>query len=147
MATYTPYWFGNGLLNVHKGNIDMDGDTFKLSLHTSTYTPNQDTHDYRDDLTNELASGNGYTTGGVVLASLALTYDAATNQVRFDVADPSWTFTASKTWRWGVISKIRGGAASADELLAYLDPGADVTANGTYSIQIDPLGLLYVTAS
>ena len=147
MATYTPYWFGNGLLNVFKGNIDLDSDTFKLSLHTNTYTPNQDTHDYRDDLTNELASGNGYTTGGVALASLALTYDAATNQVRFDVADPSWTFTASKTWRWGVISKIRGGAASADELLAYLDPGGDVTASGAYTIQVDSLGLLYVTAS
>lgn len=147
MATYTPYWFGNGLLNLHKAKLDLSADTFKLSLHTNTFTPNQDTHDYRDDLTNELASGNGYTTGGVALTIASLTYDAATNQVRWDIADPSWTFTASKTWRWGVISKIRGGAASADELVAYLDPGVDVTASGAYSIQIDTLGLLYGTAS
>ena len=147
MATYTPYWFGNGLLNVLKGNIDMDSDTFKLSLHTSTYTPDQDAHDYRNDLTNEVANGNGYTTGGLALSSLALTYDSSTNQVRWDVADPSWTFTASTTWRWGVISKIRGGASSADELLAYLDPGANVTASGLYTIQIDTLGLLYGTVS
>ena len=68
MATYTPYWFGNGLLNLHKGNINLLSDTFKLSLHTGTFTPNQDTHDYRDDLTNELGSGNGYTTGGATLS-------------------------------------------------------------------------------
>ena len=146
MATYTPYWFGNGLLNVLKGNIDMDSDTFKLSLHTSTYTPDQDAHDYRNDLTNEVANGNGYTTGGLALSSLALTYDSSTNQVRWDVADPSWTFTASPTWRWGVISKIRGGASSADELLCWIDfGGAQTVTAGTFTIQFAATGVLKTT--
>jgi len=45
--------------------IDFDSDTIKATLHTSTYTPNRATHDYVDDLTNELATSGGYTAGGV----------------------------------------------------------------------------------
>lgn len=147
MATYTPYWFSKAVVNMAKAKIDLSADTLKLSLHTNAFTPLQTTHEFRSDLANEVASGNGYTTGGAALSSLAVSHDAPTKQMRWDIADPSWTFTASKTWRWGVISKIRGGAASADELLCYLDPGADVTASGLYTIQIDTSGLLYGTAS
>jgi hypothetical protein len=140
----TTKWFGLGMKNVTTGAIDLDTDTFKLLLTTATYTPNQDTHDFRDDVTNEVANGNGYTTGGVTLASVAVTYDSASQQVRFDVADPSWTFTASKTWRNGVVYKSRGGAASADELLAYLVWDADQSVSTPYTLQIDPAGLLYI---
>jgi hypothetical protein len=91
MATVTK-WYGNGLLNVGKGAIDLDSDTFKATLHTATYTPDQDADDFYNDATNELSTANGYTSGGVTLASVTLTYDAATNQVRWDFADPSWTF-------------------------------------------------------
>jgi hypothetical protein len=147
VATYTPYWFVNGLKHCLGGAVDLDTDTLKLSLHTSTYTPNQDTHDYFNDCTNELSTADGYNAGGVTLGSPALSVDAATNQCRLDFADLSWTLTASKTWRWAVLRKARGGASSADELVAYLDPGADVTASGVYTIQFDALGLLYVQAS
>jgi hypothetical protein len=47
-----------------RNNIDFDTDTFKAMLVTSSYTPNKDTHDKRDDVTNEVA-GTGYTAGGV----------------------------------------------------------------------------------
>jgi hypothetical protein len=137
-------WYGLGMKNVTTGAVDLDTDTFKLSLHTSTYTPNQDTHDFFDDATNEVAAGNGYTAGGVTLASVAVTYDSASQQVRFDAADPSWTFTASKTWRNGVVRKARGGAASADELLAYLVWDADQSVSTPYTLQLDPAGLLYI---
>jgi len=49
--------------------IDWGSDTIKVSLHTSSYTPSQTTHDYQSDLTNEVANGNGYATGGATLAS------------------------------------------------------------------------------
>ena len=147
MATYTPHWYGNGLLNVFKGNIDMDVDTFKVTLHGSGYTPLQDTDDYYNDATNELSTANGYTSGGATLTVASLTYDTATHQVRWDVSDPSWTFTGAQTWRYAVLRKARGGASSADELLAYLDPGASVTASGSYSITINAAGLLYGVVS
>ena len=42
----------------------LDGHTLKLSLHTSSYTPNLDTHEFYSDLTNELAATGNYATGG-----------------------------------------------------------------------------------
>jgi hypothetical protein len=111
-------------------------DTIKVTLHTSTYTPNQDTHDFADDLTNEVANGNGYTTGGVTLGTKTLTYDSASNTVRLDAADASWTFTASKTMRYAVIWKDTGSAATSP-LLGYVDFGADETSSGTFTLQWD----------
>jgi hypothetical protein len=140
----TPQWFGLGMKAVMAGSVDLDTDTFKLTLHTSTYSPNVDTHDFFDDATNELSTANGYTAGGVTLGTLALNYDATSHQVRWDFADPSWTFTGAVTWRYGVIRKARGGAASADELVCYLDWGSSQTVSSPYTLTIDANGLLYV---
>jgi hypothetical protein len=58
--------------------LDLDTDTLKMSLHTNSYTPAPLTHDYADDLTNEVSSsGTGYTTGGATLGSKTLTLTAA----------------------------------------------------------------------
>jgi hypothetical protein len=43
-------------------------DTITCSLHTNAHTPNFDTHDYFDDVNNEV-TGSGYTPGGQNLAS------------------------------------------------------------------------------
>lgn len=70
-------WFRNALVKVINKEADWDSDSIKTTLHTSTYTPNLDTHAYVSDLTNELAAGSGYSTGGVTLASATVTYTAA----------------------------------------------------------------------
>jgi hypothetical protein len=117
-------------------------------LTTSTYVPNQDTHDFRDDVTNELAAGGGYSAGGVTLSGVAVTYDSASNEVRWDFStDPSFAFSASKTWRNGVVYKSRGGASTADELVAYLVWDSDQTVSTTYTIQLDATGLAKITAA
>lgn len=140
-----PKIYGLGMKATVIGSIDWDTDTLKWTLHTSTYTPNQDTHDFYDDATNELATAVGYTSGGLTASGVAVTYDSASQQVRLDFTDPAWTFTgAGPTWRYMVLRKSRGGAASADELLAYVDWGASVTNTGSYSLVLDPTGLLYI---
>ncbi len=70
-------WYRNALVKTMNKEVDYDSDAIHLTLHTSTYTPNLNTHDYVDDLTNELAASGGYTTGGVQLASKTVTYTAA----------------------------------------------------------------------
>lgn len=142
----TVTWFGQGAVNLMKGNIDMDSDAFKASLHTSSYSPNIDTHDFFDDCTNELSTAAGYTAGGKALSGMAVSYDAASDQARWDLDDISWTVTgAGFTFRHCVIRKSRGGAASADELLCWIDMGADVAVSaGTYTLQIDAAGLLNI---
>lgn len=139
-----PKWYLQGMKAVMGGAVDIDTDTFKLTLHTATYSPNLDTDDFYNDATNELSTANGYTAGGVTLAGVGLTTDAASDQVRVDWTDPAWTFTGSQTWRYGVIRKARGGAASADELVALLEWDSNQTVSTPYTVVLDPAGLLYV---
>lgn len=138
-------WYGSGLLKLATGSIDLDTDTFKIMLTTSTYTPNQDTHDFRDDVTNEV-SGTGYTAGGATLAGVSVTYDAASNQVRVSWTDPTWP-SSSITARTAVIYKSRGGASTADELVAYCTEAADVTSTAaTFTVDL-PAPTLTITAA
>lgn len=132
-------WYGNGLLNMAKGNIDFDGDTFKVMLATSGYTPDQDAHDFRNDVTNEV-SGTGYNAGGETLAGVSVTYDSATNEMRILWNDQVWS-AATFTGRHAIIYKSRGGASSADELVAYLDNGSD------FSVSASTLTLDFTTST
>lgn len=125
------------------GAIDLDGDTFKMLLVTSTYSPNIDTHTKRSDVTNEV-TGTGYTTGGVTLASVAVTNDLTNNWTKFASSSPAWT-SATITARGAVIYKSRGGASSADELVAYLDFGSDQGVVGiTYTVTCPANGWFYL---
>jgi hypothetical protein len=147
----TAFWFGDALLGQFSSTsarrVDWDADTIKVSLHTSTYTPNQDTPNFYDDLTNEVANGNGYTTGGQAITTSAPTYDTASNTVRLDATDPSWT-SASFTARYAVIYKDTG-VAGTSPLLGYVDFGGNETVtSGTFTIQWDSTdGVLRVVAS
>lgn len=136
----TAKWYGEGALGLTHATaarrFDWVNDTIKVTLHTSTYVPDQDAHNFADDLTNEVANGNGYTTGGVSLGSKALTYDGASNTVRMDAADAAWTFTASKTARIAVIWKDTGTAATSP-LIGYVDFVTDQTTSGNFTIQWD----------
>lgn len=142
----TAFWYGNGLLNVCKGAIDLDTDTFKAMLTTSSYTPDQDAHDFRDDVTNEI-TGDGYTAGGFTLVSPALSFDGTSNEVRWDWGDPQWT-EATFTARRMVIYKSRGGASTADELVMWVDFGADETVSaGTFTYNVPATGAAKITVS
>lgn len=126
---------------IMNGAIDLDTDTIKVMLVTSAYTPDQDAHDFRDDITNEVI-GTGYSAGGAALANKAVTADNTDNEGVFDADDLSWT-TSTITARGAVLYKSRGGASSADELICYLDFGADkVSTAGTFTISWNAEGIL-----
>lgn len=65
--------------------LDWDSDALVWTLHTSTYTPNYDTHAFVSDLTNELSTGGGYTAGTASGGGLA-------------IASPTMTYTAANSW-------------------------------------------------
>jgi len=115
------------------GNIDFDTNTFKAMLVTSSYAPNFTAHDKRDDVTNEVANGNGYSTGGAT-STVTVTKDTANNKVTVQLGAVSWS-TSTITARGVVYYKSRGGASSADELVGYADFGSDVSSTGgTFSV-------------
>jgi hypothetical protein len=147
MATAAVY--GNHLLGQYSATaarrVDWVTDTIKCTLHTATYAPNQDTHTFASDLTNELATGGGYTAGGVTLASKTTAYDSATNQTRLDAADVSWA-GMSNTFRYAVVWKDTGTAATSP-LIGYVDLGATTITGTTFTIQWDPTGVVILTAT
>ncbi|MGL6291692.1 MAG: hypothetical protein ACRC2H_13460 [Silanimonas sp.] len=122
------------------GAIDFDTDTFRAMLVTSGYTENKDTHDFRDDVTNEV-TGTGYTAGGIPITATVAAVDTANDRVVVTFAAVNWpssTITARKM----VVYKSRGGAAGADELVFVNDFGADVVSvNGTLSVAANTITL------
>jgi len=131
--------YNSAVDDMARGAIDFDTDTFKVLLVTSSYSPNKDTHDRRDDITNEV-TGTGYTAGGVTSAC-TVTKDTANDKVTLQFASASWA-SSTITARGAVIYKSRGGASSADELIAYNDFGADVsTTAGTFTVAASTITL------
>lgn len=126
--------------DIMNGSIDLDTDTIKMMLVASAYTPDVDAHTKRSDVTNEVV-GAGYAAGGVVLANKAVTVDNGTNKGIF-TCDAIAIANATITARGCVLYKSRGGAASADEIIAYGDFGADITSTGgTFNITAPVINL------
>ena len=137
--------YGNAVKAFADGDIDWSADTIKVALTTSSYTPNQDTHDFFNDVTNEV-TGTGYTAGGATLGTKTNTYTAGTNTVTLDAADTSWS-SSTITARYAVIYKSTG-TASTSPLIAYVDFGADVVSSGgTFSITWDSAGIVTFTVA
>lgn len=127
--------------DIQNGSIDLDSDVIKLMLVTSDYVPNQDTHTKRNDVTDEVV-GTGYTSGGVALAGKSVDQNNTNNTGVFSADDVVFT-SSTITARGAVLYKSRGGASSADELIAYIDFGADISsAAGDFTILFDASGIL-----
>lgn len=137
-------WFGLTLEKMFENSsaVDLDGDTLKASLVIDTYTPDFNAHDFYNDITNEVANGSGYTTGGVTLAGV--TSGVATGFYTFDANDFSWT-TATFTARGDVVYDSTPGSGATNWLLFARTYGSDfsVTA-GTFTTQQNASGLWQV---
>jgi hypothetical protein len=130
----TAFWYGLAIRDqwgaTAADRVDWVTDTIKATLHTNTYVPDQDAHDYYNDLTNELSTSGNYTAGGVTLAGKTLTYDGPTNTVRLKANDITWTaLTPSAAFRIGVIRKDTG-TSTTSHLMGYTNFGADQNPGG-----------------
>ena len=132
--------FNIAKLNILNGGLDFDTNTFKVLLVTSSYTPNQDTHEDRADVTNEV-TGTGYSAGGATLASVTVTQDNTDNEGVVDAADVTWS-SSTITARAAVLYKTTGVAAN-DTLVCYLDFTTDQSSSsGDFTIQWGSEGIL-----
>ena len=135
----TTKWYGQAKVNMAKGDIDWDTDTIKVMLTTSSYTPDQDAHDYKADVTNEVTA-TGYTAGGGEITNTTLTYTSGTNTLSYDGDNVAWTITGTLTFRYGV---IYDDTATDDPLIAYIDFGEDQTiVDGTLTFNFSSDGIL-----
>ena len=111
--------------DVMLGLHDLDTDTIKIALYTSSATLNATTTAYAT--TNEI-SGTGYTAGGVTLASASVIINSTSGC--FDSDNPEWT-SATFTARGALIYND----TESDLAIAVLDFGGDFSvAGGTFRI-------------
>lgn len=126
--------------------IDYDSDSIKVMLTTSTYTPDQDVHDYKDDVTNEI-TGTGYTAAGVALTTKTVTYTGATNKHVLDADDVQWT-TATFTMRNAVIYDATPATDATRPLIGYQSESGDVSVTaGTFTLQWSASGIVEITVA
>jgi len=124
--------YNSCIRNAVTGQIDFDTDTFYMMLVTSTYTPNQDTHLDRADVTNEV-TGTNYTSAGQAVTVTVSAVDTANDRVDINFADVTWA-SSTITAAAAVVYKYTGTAAD-DLLVAYLDFGGDVSStSGDFTV-------------
>lgn len=131
-GTFTLYnnMAGYGWLGV----VNLATDTLAVTLHTSAYTPSG-AHDVYADLTNELATANGYTNGGATITGVVNTNSGGVFE--FDCDDQVWTASGGDiTARYAVVR-----STTADKLLGYMlldNSPADITATDGNTITVSP---------
>jgi flagellar basal body rod protein FlgG len=125
--------YNSAIRDMATGAVDFDTDTFWVMLTTSAYTENKDTHTRRSDVTNEV-TGTGYSTGGQVVTVTVGAVDTTNDRVEITLGGASWA-ASTITARKAIYYKRRGGAATADEIIAVNDFGADVvSSSGTLTL-------------
>lgn len=139
--------YGQFKMSLLNGEINVVSHTLKATLHTSSYTPNKDTHRYQSSLTNELSTGSGYTSGGLSLSGKSLTYDSSTDTAWLDCDDLLWD-PSTLTARYCVIADVNSGSAATNPLIGWIDFEANKSSdNGPFKVVVAATGLVRETAN
>jgi hypothetical protein len=133
-------------LTLEKFLIDTLGDSLeaednKVGMVTDTHTPNFDTHNFRDDITNEV-SGAGYTAGGKAYTTTEVTLSSGT--LKYDSDDVAWTGSTITSAEAAFLYRDTAAAAT-DELYLMSDFGSPAsTSSGTFTIQWAAAGIFTI---
>lgn len=134
--------------NLANGLFNWPSDTVKLALVTSSYIPDPEHKIWADVSANEVASGDGYTTGGGTLSGKTAVRgeDAETTAC---VAE-SLTFTGlTKTFRYGVLYVVGTKGTLVNPLIGYIlfdDTPADVSVAGIdWTVLWSSAGIIPIT--
>lgn len=126
-------------------DLDTDFDAvgtypLKIALVTSAYTVDADTHDFFNDITNEVVAAN-YTAGGNACLNPAITLSGGV--ITFDADDPAtWAQNAS-----GFTGSIRAilygdsGVAATSPLLKYSSLFTVDTTAQALPLELSPTGI------
>jgi len=140
--------YDNGLLAIANKTIDLDTDSFKIALFTSSYSPNTTTDDLYSSLSNEVSSTNtGYTTGGIALTMSALS--VASHVIKWTTATSIvWTAgSAGLTCRTAVIYHVGTSKLIAYCILDSTPADVSISSGGTLTITPNASGILTITGA
>jgi hypothetical protein len=131
-------------LSLANGTLNWTSTAFNVALlNTATYTYST-AHNFFDDVLSGEVVADGYTHTGTVLVSQAITESPA-GTAMFDAVDLTWP-TSTITSGAAVIYLLRGGAHSADDLVAYVDFGENkVSTAADFKVQWSATGVCTLT--
>lgn len=137
MATLTKFY--SFVEAIHEKKHNLGSDTLKVLL---TNTAPSLSNTVKADISGELSTANGYTSGG---ATITVTSSAQSSGLYTLIAsDVTWTASGGSIgpFRYAV---IYNDTATNDELIGYIDYGYSVTvASGqTFTIDFDQTSGLY----
>ncbi|ATW59577.1 hypothetical protein SEA_FLYPOTENUSE_27 [Mycobacterium phage Flypotenuse] len=124
--------------NLLNGTFDLDSDSFKVALVTSSGNISASTTAW-SGVTGEVTSGNGYTTGG---ESVTLSLTGTTSVAVTFASNPVWTASGSGiAAKWAVIYEV-GGNVLAYALLNS-DGSTSTTTDGN-TLTVNSSGANYI---
>jgi len=118
--------------------------TYRMSLHTSSLIPDEDTHKNFSDLTDEV-SGTGYVAGGDDIGDPELTQDDELNQIVVDWDDYTFSNLTVAEIRYAAIYEDTGNGGTST-IIAILDFGQNEASSAAdFIVKINAHGVLNVT--
>ena len=107
MSTGTLNFYGKYHLYLLNDSVELSADTLNVALLTSAYTPVPNSDGIWTDISsNEIAAGNGYSSGGLALANVTFSLTAGAPPAVFSANNTIWTASGGgsiSAWRYFVI--------------------------------------------
>lgn len=138
MADIIPHDLIRSMMNKE---VDLDTDTIKAALFTSSATVGADVVGLSDLGANQVANGNGYTTGGVAVTPSITDQDGSDN-TKYDISDPSWTASGGSIGPFRYLV-VYDDTHASDQIIYIVDLGTNVTitSGSTWTLNVDANGL------
>lgn len=123
------------------GTIDVNSNTWKLGFYQSTSNAATATLSTRASVTNEVANGNGYLTGGKTLTGVVWSTGASAGQMRFKASALTWTASGGTipNVKYAVLYNHSTGTSAGNRKLAMvstLSTGQFTVSQGN-QLQVD----------
>ena len=122
------------------GDIDLDGDALRMALFRETSNAESESIDNFSQLTNQTASGNGYTAGGMALTSV--TWNEVSGVSTLDASDVTWNASGGSIT--AQIAVIYDDTDSNKTVICHstLDPNTiNITDGNFLTVQINAAGI------
>jgi len=132
-------WYRQGQKALLTGTCVWASSTIKVSLLTTSYTPNAITDDFWDDVSAYETTVDSYTTA--TLGTKSSASDTSPQRVRLTGGDVSWVGTGTgETAGWVVVWHDTSNPATSS-LLFYYSLGTGQAMGGDLTLEWNTLGL------
>ena len=132
---------------VGSGTVALQQTNMGAVLMTG-YSFDQDNHHFLTSVMANEISGTGYTTLGATVTGSTVTYDSASNEIRWTFSNPTWTSASFSASQMAVYYRSAGGTTTTWPLLMYVEFGATQTvASGTFQYVVPATGAGAITVS